>query len=84
MSLLIKLENEKRIRVFASNSNILNPMFGHLMVKTFNITNLSYLIKQNSLIEISKIDNIRLQKYMEKEIRVCVKKHSSLTNKTEK
>ena len=44
-----------------------------LIVQTFDISNLDYLIYHNSQFEISKINDIWLQRYKDQKFRDCVK-----------
>ena len=65
----------------AKNMNCLIPIFMQLMVYTFDISILYNLIQQYAKFEISKVYNIRLQRYRDQKIRVCGKDSVSLNLK---
>ena len=53
---------------------IYNPyIVCNLMVETFDISNLCYVMEQNLQFEISKVYDIGIQRYRDQKIRVCGK-----------
>ena len=63
----------KGIETLSQTQNFEFLYLWNLLMLTFDILNLDYLIWQNSQFEISKVYNIGLQKYRVFKIRVCGK-----------